>query len=406
MKSIIAIAAAAVLVGGVATAVLFGRSDGDLKLSAFPDRTPHSMALPNSKMGIDQTIFELSTDRLNPANASTDYKNGETGKDNFRPNGTMKDRLVFYKELPNQPKQLKWRASVAEDGITYLDDAWFWTDGSRMRVGQRQADGTYVYDTYYPGGKVVNEHTVLAVDGSALYRRVQTDRGVLLFIGQKTKDGVEEKQFAANGNPTRYVLRSMFQSHTIDYYGDTGVPKMDIASDSYSIVVIDYAPNGQPKLKHVIKYGTMEVTVYENGVSKYVQTWTRTNPAEAQKGAESIWQLYSVAAVDSSESEVWKLWFYAGNEKYVGKTIPNFKYESLDGLPLDQSHSVKVSNYTEAGCLWLEYWAKAKYGEETKRIKYDQDRGCSTIALPLDMMKPLPWTSPTKKVPDPEPHEP
>lgn len=405
LHSLLIVAAAAVLLGGVAVATLHGESDfEDLTKGAFPNRIPHTISLPDSSKGVDQRVTEMTADLLMPAYATIDFKNGDTGQDLFRADGTTMEREVFYKQEPGQPKQLKWRASIAEDGVTYLNDAAFWQDGTKKRVGDRLPNGTYLIFTYFLGGTLENSKTILAADGSALFHRVLRENGQLEYLGQKTKDGIEEKAFAQDGKPTMYNLHGMFRSRKIEYYGDSGVPKTDFLIESYQVTALYYAANGKLTQKRVFKYGGMDVFVYENGVPKYQQYWQRMNPEEAKKGAESIWQLYSVARIDTMEKEHWKLWFHTGAK--VTTTVPHFSYESLDGKPTESSESVKVSNYTEAGCLKVETWQDAQFGNVTKRIEYPQDRGCSTTALPVDLMKEIPFVAPPITVPEPEPHHP
>ncbi len=406
MKSLIIAVAAAVLLGGVAVATLSGHNSGDQNIAqgAFPERIPHSIGLPESSLGIDNQVTTLSDDLKFPSLTDRNFKNGDTGKDFFRDNGTMKERIVWFKQLPNQPLQIKWRATIAEDGVTYMEDSAFWSDGTRQRIGKRYPNGSYEIVTYFQGGKVENTYTVLAQDGSALYHRVQTEKGVLLYIGVKIMDGIEESTFAANGKPTKYSLRKSFETHTKEYYGDTGVLKQEVSMDSYHFTAVYYAADGKLTEKRKIDFGGMQVTVYENGVAKYEQYWQRMNPFDAKKGAESVWQLYSVARLDpASGQETWKLWFRTGDD-FAGKHIPQFSYESKDGQPTPQSKLVEVRSYTDAGCLKLIVTQDAQFGHELKRVEFPQDRGCSTADLPLDLMKERPFKPFTNKIPDPEPH--
>lgn len=407
MKSLIITAAAAVLLGGLAVATLSGRNSGDLNIAqgAFPQRIPHSIGLPEDSLGIDLQVSELTKDLLFPSFTERDFKNGDTGKDFFRDNGTMKERVVYYKQLDGQPLQIKWRATIAEDGVTYLEDSAFWADGSRQRIAERHADGTYEIFTYFQGGTVENTHTILAADGSAHFHRVQNELGTMLYIGEKTKEGIEEKTFAANGNPMKYSLRSMFSSRILEFYGDTGIPKLDIAMDSYTFKASYWAKDGKITEKREITFGGMKVIVFENGVAKYEQYWQRMNPFDAQKGAESMWQLYSIARVDAAEKEHWKLWFRTG-DKFIGKHIPQFSYESKDGQPTVSSTLVEVRSYTDDGCLRTIVTQDAQFGNVMQRIEYPQDRGCSAPDLPLDLMKERPFTPFTNKFPQPEPHHP
>ncbi len=402
MKSLhsLVIVAAAVLLGGVAVATMHGSDEVDLTIGAFPNRLQHTIALPESSKGVDQRVTEMTADLLNPAYASVSFANGDTGQDLFRPDGTMSEREVYYKQLPGQTRQLKWRASIAEDGVTYMDDAAFWQDGTRKRVGDRLPDGTYQIFTYFLGGTVENAKTILAVDGTALYHRVLRQDGQLEYLGQKTKEGIEEQAFAEDGKPTFYRLTGTFRSRKIEYYGDTGVAKTDFLTELYQVTALYYAPDGKLTQKRVFTYGGMEVVVYENGVSTYKQYWQRINPAEAKKGAPSVFQFYSAARLDDMEMETWKVAFYTGGEH------PNYMYEALDGKPIGSSESVKVTYFTDAGCIRNEIWQKAEFGEEVKRINYPQDRGCSTRDVPAELMKEIPYVAPPVTVPDPEPYHP
>lgn len=405
MKNLIVIATAALAIAGAAVIALNGRSTDipDLTAGAFPERLPHSLALPDSKEGINLRVTELSPDRIFPKDASVDFKNGDTGREYHRDDGTLERIEVFYSTLPDRALQLKWRAIIAGDGVTYVSDSAFWADGTRKRVGERLADGSYSIVTYFQDGTMENEHTLLAADGSALYHRVMTEKGVLLYIGEKTKKGIEEKTFAENGNPVKYFSHSMFSSHRIEYYGDTGKPRLDVNMESTKFTVVYFGPDGKPTQKRVISFGGMDVFVYVNGVPKYQQFWQRMNPFDAKKGAESVWQLYSVARIDANEKPYWKLWFYTG-ARYAGKNIPNFSYESKDGLPTENSKLVEVNTYSEAGCLKVKILQDAQYGNAIEKTAFPQDRGCSTLTLPLDLMKEIPDPAPIKKLPEPEPH--
>lgn len=404
-KSLITAAAAALLIAGIAAVGLNGRSTStaDLTAGAFPGRLPHSIDLPDSKLGVELRVTELSPDRLFPKDASVDFKNGDTGREYHRDDGTIERIEVFYKSMPYMPMQLKWRATIGVDGVTYTSDSAFWSDGTRKRVGERLADGTYSIVTYFKDGTTENERTLLAANGSALYHRVTTENGLLLYIGEKTKDGIEEKTFAENGNPVKYVLRSIFRTKKVEYYGDTGKPKMDVTMESTKYTVIYFGPDGKPTQKRVIGFGGMDVFVYENGVPKYQQFWQRMNPYDAKKGAESVWQLYSVARIDANEKPYWKLWFYT-DAKHVGQTVPNFSYESKDGLATEDSKLVEVNTYSEGGCLLVKVLQNAQFGDPIEKTQFPQDRGCSTLDLPLDLMKEIPDPAPITKVPDPEPH--
>lgn len=406
-KSLLTIAALALLITGAIAFGLRGNdTTEDLLAGAFPGRLPHSLGLPDSKMGINQRVTELSPDRVFPKDSTVDFKNGDTGREYYRDNGTLERIEVFYQTRPGYTQQLKWRAEFGSDGLTTVEDSAFWPDGTRKRIGQRLADETYSIVTYFQGGTVENTRSLLHADGSALYHRILSETGTLLYIGEKTKEGIEERTFAPNGNPVKYTLRKMFESKKIEYYGDTGIPKMDVAMNSYVYTAIYYAENGDITEKRKINFGGMEVTVYEAGVAKYQQYWQRMNPFDAQKGAESVWQLYSVARLDAaSAQETWKLWLRTGDD-FANKHIPQFSYESKDGLPTPSSKLVEVRSYTEAGCLRVIVTQDAQYGHEISRVEFPQDRGCSTLDLPLDLMKELPFTPFTDKIPEPEPHAP
>ncbi len=404
MKSILTIAALTVLLGGVAVATLQGANNGDLTQGAFPNRVPHSVALPTGSQGIDQRVTELSADLLLPKDADIDFKNGETGQDLYRDNGTMQHREVYYKQLPGKPKQLKWQASIGLDGVTYMDDTAFWPDGSRQRVGNRQADGSYLILTYFAGGQTEQSRSIIGADGKGLFQRIVRDNGKLAYLGQKTKDGIEETTYSEDGHKLKYSMRNFSTKRKTEFYPNSDDPKSDIIEDSFNYTTISYAPGGKIIEKYLVQNSSLTVFHYENGVPKYMQYWLRTNTAEAVKGAPSVWQLYSIAVIDDQEKEHWKLWFKTGDK--VTTLVPSFTYESLDGLPTEKSHSVKVSYYTDAGCLREEIWQDAQFGKEVKKIMYPQDRGCSTIPLPADMLKPMPADAPVKKIPAPEPHEP
>jgi hypothetical protein len=407
LRSVVIVAVAALLIAGVAAVAIFSGGSGDLTKGAFPHRIQSSLALPDSSLGIDQRLTSLAGDEFVAQLANIDFKNGETGEDLFRPNGTMKSREVFYKAVEGLPRQLKWRATIAEDGVTYMDDAAFWMDGSRQRVGTRNADGTYQIQTWFEGGVAEHESTVLAADGSALYHRVLRLDGTLAYVGENSKGTIEEKTFSDNGQPLKYVQRSMFRTHLIDYYPDTGVAKTDFLMETYLVTATYRDETGNITQKREFTFAGMKVVVYENGVPKYSQFWQRLNPFEAQKGGKpSVLQIYSVARLDAQGNEHWKLWFQSGTNFEGKPPVPMFSYESVDGLPIEESGHVKVSNYTDAGCLRVETWSDAQYGKELRRIEYPQDRGCSTLDLPLDLMKEIPFVAPPKTVPEPEPHHP
>lgn len=406
LRSVVIVAASALLIAGIGAVTMFAGGPGDLTTGAFPHRIQSSIALPESKQGIDQRTTTL-TGEFVPFNADIDFKNGETGEDLFRPNGTMKSREVYYKQVEGLPRQIKWRASIGEDGVTYMNDAAFWMDGSRQRVGTRDADGTYRIQTWFEGGAAEHMSTVLAADGRALYHRVLRPDGTLAYIGENSKGTIEEKVFSDNGQPLKYTQRSLFRTHLIDYYPDTGIAKTDFLMETYLVTAIYRDEAGNITQKREFTFAGMKVVVYENGVPKYAQFWQRLNPFEAQKqGKPSVFHLNSVAIVDEKGMEHWKLWFQSGT-KFEGKpSIPMFSYESLDGLPTEESGHVKVSNYTDAGCLRVETWSDAQFGKPLRRIDYPQDRGCSTVEMPLDLMKEIPFVAPPRTVPDPEPHHP
>ncbi len=405
-KSLLTIAALALLVAG-AVAVSWRGNDTteDLLAGAFPGRLAHTIGLPDSKAGINQRVTELSPDRVFPKDSTVDFSNGDTGREYHRDDGTLERIEVFYQTRPGYTHQLKWRAEFGSDGLTTVEDSAFWEDGTRKRIGQLLADNTYSIVTYFKGGAVENTRSLLNADGSALYHRIQSETGTLLYIGEKTKQGIEEKTFAPNGKPVKYSLRKMFESRKIDYYGDTGIAKMDVTMDSYLHTAIYYAPDGKKTEQRMIGFAGMKVTVYEGGVATYEQYWQRMNPFDVQKGAESVWQLYSVARIDDAEQSHWKLWFRTGAD-YVGKHTPYFIYESKDGKPTSSSSLVEVTSFNEQGCIFHKVLQDAQYGNAITTTKFPTDRGCSTITLPLDLMEELPFTPFTNKIPEPEPHAP
>jgi hypothetical protein len=404
--SLLIVAAAALLITGAVAVALKGKDvPEDLTAGAFAKRLPHSLALPDSKLGINQRVTELSPDRIFPKDANVDFQNGDTGREYYRDNGTLERIEVFYKQLPGQAQQLKWRAVMLPDGIRTMEDSAFWPDGTRRRIGTLLGDDSYSVVTYFQDGTTENTRTLLHPDGSALYHRIQSETGILLYIGEKTNEGIEEKNFAPNGNPVKYSLRKMFESRKIEYYGETGIPKMDLSMNSYLYTAIYYAPDGKTTEKRLISFGGMTVIVYEAGVAKYAQSWQRMNPFDAQKGAESVWQLYSVARIDDAEQSHWKLWFRTGDD-YVGKHVPYFIYESKDGMPTASSKLVQVTSFNEQGCMFHRVLQDAQYGNALKTEKFTTDRGCSTIPLPLELMKELPFTPFTDKIPQSEPHAP
>jgi len=402
------IAACALLAAGGFTVSMFASGPGDLTKDTFPLRVHSSLALPDSDVGIDLRTTTLGDDLRLPQVAATDFKNGETGEDQYRPDGTMKRRVVYYQAQPGEKPQTKWWATVAADGVTYMADFAYFPDGTVQRVGNRNPDGTYQIYTWFEDGVTEHTSTLLAADGSAIKHSVLHRDGSLSYSGELHKDGsIEEKTFSDNGKPLKYVKRSMFRTHLIDYYPETGFAKTDFLMETYKVTALYRDETGNLTQKREFTFAGMLVVVYENGVPKYEQFWQRLNPFEAQKqGKPSVYHLNSVARVDAQGNEHWKLWFQSGT-KFEGKPpIPMFTYESLDGLPTVDSKDVKVSNYTDAGCLRVETWSDAQFGNTYKRIDYPQDRGCSTLDLPLELMQEIPFVAPPKTVPEPEPHHP
>src|SRR5687767_5006499 len=100
-KSLLSIAALALLVAGAVAVGLRGNdTPEDLLAGAFPGRLQHSISLPEDTVGINQRVTELSPDRVFPKDATVDFKNGDTGREYYRDDGTLERIEVFYQTRP------------------------------------------------------------------------------------------------------------------------------------------------------------------------------------------------------------------------------------------------------------------------------------------------------------------
>lgn len=402
MKKLMIIAAAAALVGIGTTATLYGFGNDDILQGAFPNRIHTTIALPADAQGIDQTVFQLADDNWTPAFANIDFKNGDTGENTYRPDGTLAHREVFYGQLPDGSKQLRWRAEYAADGVTYTTDAGFWPNGSRKRVGDRLEDGSYLIVTYFEDGITEQERSLIAADGSGLFQRVKHLDGTLAYFGRKTDKAIEETVYTESGKKLRFTSRNMFRSQVVEYYPDTDVVKSDIVSDTYDITMLSYDPTGRMSQKVVIETGILTVIYFPDGAEPYQQKWLRTNHDEAKKGAPSTWRIYSVARVDAAEKPHFEFWFQT-DPKFT-TNVPWFSYESLDGKPTETSGDVLISRANDSGCLVSETKSTERYAAPYWEKTYSAENGeCVAYPMPTELMHDLPFVPPNR-VPESKPH--
>lgn len=378
-------------------AYIYSSSGAKVRTDAYPSRVDSTLSLPGSELGITRRVIRLQTGNHLPDIADIEYSNGEYGKDTFRTDGTLERRQVYYADLPYMPSQVRWEATFAADGVTYMTDQAYWRDGTPARKGYRTAEGGYVTVTYFTDGLTENRYEVVNAKGEAELQRIRRPDGSLEKEAQQRQAKFEERLFDESGRLLSYTMREYSSGKMVEYYPGSEVARVEFDMSYSKTSAVYRAPDGTIQQKRVFTNGFMETFVYKNGAPAYFQKWHLLNPEATKPEQVRNYKLYQIGIITTDDKLVWALHIHDTTG------IPWFMYEAQDGLPIDISKNVRYRAFDEkTGCVTRETVSEGQYGTKSFEKVYTPADECVKQTWDSYFNTDIPYEVPPVPVPNPE----
>jgi len=157
----------------------------------FPGKTKVRVHAPPAAQGEEiRFITYASKDSNTPEEIQIEYKNGVTGYEFYRADGTLRETTEYWPLAKGAGQRvLKSGSTRSDDGTMFMSDRSFRPDGSREREGKRLEDGSYQIDFFFADGSTLERHQLVGKDGKPLLEQVYRDNGVLKGFTQVDATG-------------------------------------------------------------------------------------------------------------------------------------------------------------------------------------------------------------------------
>lgn len=376
--------------------VLFASPPDNLAGDNFPDHTGIGIFLPDAKHAVEQRATEYWDGTKTPKTTTVLYSNGEQGVDHHRPNGTIETRELFYPEKVDGTRQLKARATIGLDGVTYLSDIAYWPDGKKQRDGILRTDKSYQIITYYEDGLHTRVTHLVGPKGEPLFEALLRIDGSVEQMAVQNEKSFDITTYTADSKAIKTVSSAKYWTRETTYHADGKTPKTDFLMESYKTTASYFEPNGKLSQQRVFTNWQMVATFYKDGVPSYRQTWRLLNK-DAVKPGQVEWgrnyALMEAAVLNADGKPSWRVAF----NWETG--LPSMIEIGMDKAAEDLVSTVTRKWYGKEGYLELLLVKKGEYGPEITRQKFTPADGIKPDPLPDYLLVPVQFEVPPKPVP-------
>lgn len=379
------------------TLSLSGRSN---PLQVFPQRSMSTLRLPDASQGIHSRVEKRSADGKRVLEAVSELKvdgiDGITKFEYFRDtDGSKRREEQFYPVKGTAPRQLKSHFNVAEDGSTVNADASFRQDGTLVRQGERQPDGSYVIVWYHADGKSVARRQMIdaknkalgevafRADGSKELESVLVTEGSTQVMRTTTFSTANLRQSVAIKWPCCREEVTTFRSD-----GDTIETRM--VMQTYSTNVEYFDANKELTHTRAFTHEGMTVVFFREGKPWFKQYWTRFGEVKEPK-----FKLSKVEEVDEKDNVIRTFMLDEGRLTKIMVPDEAGRIYGSQTQYLIRADGT-VSGVEKRPTMWADPIARRELtASDGRQVQY-----------PEKFLKEVPFKLPPNPVPEPEPQGP
>lgn len=295
--------------------------------------------------------YRYAADGMTKENALVDFRDGSTGYINYRPDGTVSTFGSYYPAADSAVATPRLQAEYDTDGRSFLFERRYREDGSIIREGRRQADGSYLIRDYFEGGSRLSGEEVYARDAKLIRLTHWFDDGTVKKSVSADKSGAVTTEEFYPGGSRQYYHRVRNDSDEVwEYYREDGktlvqrfkmVEVSAMRSVSYHVLAQYFKPDGSISQEREFHRSSMIVRFFdEDGKLAWVQRWKHINWQNARGDDLKLTPdqyvfegLYLGKEIFDKDS----YWFYDGGQKlrrhmFFDTSLPgrNMAYKDYD----------------------------------------------------------------------------
>lgn len=295
--------------------------------------------------------YRYAADGVTKENALVDFRDGSTGYINYRPDGSVSTFGSYYPAADSAVATPKLQAEYDTDGRSFLFERRYREDGSIIREGRRQADGSYLIRDYFEGGNRLAGEEVYARDAKLIRLTHWFDDGTVKKSVSADKSGAVTTEEFYPGGARQYYHRVRNDSDEVwEYYREDGktlvqrfkmVEVSAMRSVSYHVLAQYFKPDGSISQEREFHRSSMLVRFFdEDGKLAWVQRWKHINWLNAKGDDLKLTPdqyvfegLYLGKEIFDKDS----YWFYDGGQKlrrhmFFDTSLPgrNMAYKDYD----------------------------------------------------------------------------
>lgn len=272
----------------------------------FPEKLNHRVSLRPSDSN-ESFRFAYVTDDDKKVVEEVEYKNGVTTYVFYRTDQTAEKILEFYPPDdpdPDHPsvqtqveRRMKSEVFLAADGKSYLRHTAFTLDGSVVRRGLRNPDGSYITHYLRAGTGSVEVEVLYDKDQNLQYETAYHENGVIKSRKER-RSSYEIVTITYRDDGSKLLeLTDSYYSRSGTFFKEDGVtPAVKFNETSYGSVTFEYL-DAEGKLAHSVEYesdGDRTYTVFTGGdKASYRQRWKYVS-GDKRCDANSTYRLLEV----------------------------------------------------------------------------------------------------------------
>lgn len=417
--------------------------DSTPQTNDFPQKLNTRVILTDEEDSVEYRMIEYADGREKLVFIRTDYRDGITVLDYFRPDGSLREETEYYPvsdtSVDVSERQVKRVSLFDSQGDDVISRHIYREDGTSDSYTRLRVDGLSETETYSADGKaIVSRELVTRIgkvklkeefseDGQHLVmRRVNDYRGNLvskdvystdgvlelevkradgeIHIVEYQDDGVKRKSLtvrferSSGGYSYGYGYGYYYQRSPEYYlYQNDGVTlAMEVSYDTSSTTVKYFDKHGALIEKRVYStYGRFTVTGYwANGEKRFEQKYTGPG-YQPDRTDVSQFELDEATEFDMNGDEIREVEFYDNGNPRIDRTYDGVKAETGIKRTYDEDGYLKREVEVTG---WHEYGEEKVYGEEEGEINEKIEADIPSLLTELEERQIPPKESELKEV--------
>jgi len=330
MKRLIVVAVLAALTGAGISHMFLSRPEtaAELLTNATPDklRTRVTLKAPQSGEVIGYKVYP-TVDAVIAEKLQTELNNGNVEHTDFYPNGIIKSSAEFYPAQNGAERQLRYATERAPDG-SFVSDQSFRLNGTKIRIGKRQADGLYEIYLFHEDGVAVWKHQLVAGQKEPVFEEGFYRSGAQQSITRMNTDNSGQvKTFYEDGKPesvTTFPVANWDPIVSVFYFADGQNVRLRVSYQSLGSHAEYLRENGTLRMTFDEVFSTTGGTITwrffdSEGNPKYEQVFLIEKRTVNSK-EERVYRLRDVTELNAAGEAIRKISF-RGDGKTPEKVV-------------------------------------------------------------------------------------